>query len=58
MLHDVEAIVLHDRLGDVELWVQDDTLCDPLAEANTKTLGDTLSNVRRPRHTSTRWLTW
>ena len=38
MLHDVEAIVLHDRLGDVELWVQDDTLRDTLAEANTPVL--------------------
>jgi len=38
----VEAIVLHDRLGDVELWVQDDTLRDTLAEADAKTLADTL----------------
>ena len=42
----MEAIVLHDRLGDVELWVQDDTLRGTLAEASAKTLANTLIDVQ------------
>ena len=49
----MEVIVLHDRLGDVELSVEDDTLRDTLAEANAKTLADTLIDVQAKAHVDT-----